>query len=60
MTKSYLGPKRLRKASMRDTNVALQELHHREREGELISSLFYFRPCQGVLHHELCQVAHDL
>lgn len=45
---------------MGDADMALQELHHREREGELIGPLFHLCPCQGVLHHELCQVTHDL
>lgn len=60
MTSSYLRPERLREATMGDANVALQELHHREGERELIGSLFHLRPCQGVLHHELRQVTHDL
>lgn len=60
MTKSYLRPKRLREASMRDADVALQELHHRERERELVGPLFHLGPCQGVLDHELRQVSHDL
>lgn len=60
MTRSYLRPERLGEAAVGDADVTLQEFHHREREGELIGPLFYLRPRQGVLHHELRQVAHDL
>lgn len=56
----YLGPEGLREASVRDADVALQELHHRLGEGELVGTLLHLRPAQVVLHHELGQVTHDL
>lgn len=45
---------------MWDPDESLQELHHRQGEGQLIRPLLHLRPGQVVLHHELGQVPHDL
>lgn len=56
----YLGSEGLWESSVRDADVALQELHHGQGEGQLVGALLHLRPAQVVLHHELGQVAHDL
>lgn len=56
----YLGPEGLGESSMWYPHVSLQELDHREREGQLVSPLLHLCSGQVVLHHELGQVTHDL
>lgn len=56
----YLRSEGLGESSMWYADVSLQELDHRQGEGQLICPLLHFCPCQVVLHHELCQVTHDL
>lgn len=56
----YLRSEGLRESSMWYPDVSLQELHHRQGEGQLVRPLLYFCPGQVVLHHELGQVTHDL
>lgn len=56
----YLRSEGLGESSVWDPDVSLQELDHRQGEGQLIGPLLHFRPGQAVLHHELGQVAHDL
>lgn len=59
-TGQYLRSEWLRESSMWYPDVSLQELDHRQGEGQLISPLLHFCPGQVVLHHELGQVTHDL
>lgn len=56
----YLRSEGLGESSMRYSDVSLQELDHRQGEGQLIRPLLHFCPGQVVLHHELGQVTHDL
>lgn len=56
----YLRLEGLREASVGDTNVSLQKLHHGEGKGQLIRPLLHFCPRERVLNHELCQITHNL
>lgn len=56
----YLRSERLWESSMWYPNVSLQELYHRQGEGQLIGPFLHLCPGQVVLHHELGQVTHDL
>lgn len=56
----YLGSEGLGESSVRYPNISLQELDHRQGEGQLICSLLHFCPSQVVLHHELRKVTHNL
>lgn len=56
----YRRSEGLGESSVWNPDVSLQELDHRQREGQLICPLLHFCPGQAVLHHELSQVTHDL
>lgn len=56
----HLGSERLREAVGRNTEVALEVLHHGPGEGKRVPPLDHLLFRQVVLDHELGQVADDL
>jgi hypothetical protein len=56
----HLGAERLGEAAGRLTDEALEVLHHRRGEVELLGLLQQALLVQIVLHHELRQIAHHL